>query len=69
MTAPDQFDEHVLVNASSPRAEERIESEFVSLGRAELSPRTRAALWVLRIAALISTGMVIAVFIAQLDAH
>jgi hypothetical protein len=69
MTAADQFDENVPVNAASPPAGERIEGEFVSLGRAELSPLTRAALWVLRIAALILTGMVIAIFIAQLEAH
>lgn len=69
MTAQEQFDNHESAGHRSPPAEKPGGVDVIPFGLAELTPRTRAALWVLRIAALILTGMVIVIFIAQLQAR
>ena len=65
MTTQEPFDDHEPASHRPPTATAG-EIEVIPLGLAELTPRTRAALWALRIAALILTGMVIVIFIAQL---
>jgi len=69
MTAQDQFDNHEPASHRSAPAEKPGGGDVIPVGLAELTPRTRVALWVLRIAALILTGMVIVIFIAQLQAR
>lgn len=66
MAAQDQFDNNEPASRRGPATNKPGEVDVIPLGLAGLTPQTRAALWVLRIAALLLTAMVIVIFAAQL---